>query len=69
MGLKNLIYLVRIYQKRPEIWTITFLQYIGGYRNPAYLPEAEKYLDSEDPELRRLAKKAQKKLQQAESEE
>ena len=59
--------LLRIYQKRPEIWAVTFLQYIGGYRNPTYLAEVEKYLDAEDPELRRLAQKAQKLLQQAEN--
>ena len=58
--------LLRIHQIRPEIWGETFLKYIGGYRNSVYLPQVEQYLTSEDPELRRLAQKAQKLLQQAE---
>ena len=42
------------------------MKYIGGYRDSVYLPQVEQYLTSEDPELCRLAQKAQKLLQQAE---
>ena len=54
--------LVELLKTNPHDWRWTFLRYAPLFNEPSLLPYIVPYLESEDSELRMLARKAQKKL-------
>lgn len=54
--------LLELVEKRPDLWSWTFLNSVSGFKDPSLLPYVEPFLESDDSENRNLAKKAIKRL-------
>lgn len=58
--------LLELLKSNQHQWAWTFLRYAPVFRDPSLLPFIEPYLESDDGEFRSLARKATKKLTNAE---
>lgn len=54
--------MLELLQANPQVWRWTFLTYVTAFKDPMLLPYVEPFLQSDDGEIRTLARKAIKKL-------
>ena len=59
--------LLDLHQKNPHMWRYTLLRYAASFKDPSLIPYVSVYLDFEDPETRKMAKKAVEKLKKEEN--
>lgn len=55
--------LLNLLDDYPTVWRWTFLRYVSLFKEPSLIPYVEPFLQSDDGEIRALAKKAIKKLE------
>jgi len=55
--------LLNLLEEYPAVWRWTFLRYVSYFKEPSLIPYVEPFLQADDGEIRTLAKKAIRKLE------